>query len=169
MTQKPTACWGCFPATRIDLPALAVMSREIFPSAWTETALHIELQREEGRIWLARSEDVENAALAGFIVVRRVGDDLHVEALGVSGPLRRRGVGGALMTEALAWAHAEGLKAAQLEHRASNDASRALYESLGFVVVGRRPRYYRDGEDASLMSFVLTGPRRSVDSTPGAD
>ena len=80
-------------ATRIDLQALAVMSREIFPSAWTETALHIELQREEGRIWLARSEDVENAALAGFIVVRRVGDALHVEALGVSGPLRRRGVG----------------------------------------------------------------------------
>ena len=169
MTQGPIACWGCFPATRIDIPALAAMASEIFPSAWTETSLHVEAQREEGRIWLARSEDAEAAPLAGFVVVRRVADELHVQALGVRGPLRRHGVGGALMTESLAWARAEGLKVAHLEYRSSNNASRALYESLGFVVVGRRPRYYRDGEDASLMSFVLTGPRRSVDPTPGAD
>ena len=64
MTQGPSACWGCFPATRIDVPALATMASEIFPSAWTETSLHIEVQREEGRIWLARSEVTENAPLA---------------------------------------------------------------------------------------------------------
>ncbi len=169
MTQGPSACWGCFPATLIDVPALAAMASEIFPSAWTQTSLHAEILREEGRIWLARPEDAENAPLAGFVVVRRVADELHVQALGVRGPLRRHGVGAALVTASLAWARVEGLKVAHLEHRSSNNASRALYESLGFVVVGRRPRYYRDGEDASLMSFVLTGPRRGIDSTPGAD
>jgi ribosomal-protein-alanine N-acetyltransferase len=40
-----------------------------------------------------------------------------------------------------------------LEVRLSNDAARRLYEKLGFRVVGRRPRYYKDNlEDALLMT-----------------
>jgi ribosomal-protein-alanine N-acetyltransferase len=41
----------------------------------------------------------------------------------------------------------------QLEVRASNQPARALYARAGFVVDGRRPRYYPDGEDAVLMSW----------------
>ena len=39
-----------------------------------------------------------------------------------------------------------------LEVRASNAPAQALYRRAGFVVDGRRPRYYPDGEDAVLMS-----------------
>jgi ribosomal protein S18 acetylase RimI-like enzyme len=47
---------------------------------------------------------------------------------------------------------AEGMRAVELELAASNDAARALYEGLGFVVVGRRSRYYPDGDDALLLT-----------------
>ena len=46
--------------------------------------------------------------------------------------------------------------------RASNGAARGLYEASGFVVVGRRPRYYPGGEDALLMTLDL--PERTGDS-----
>jgi ribosomal-protein-alanine N-acetyltransferase len=47
-----------------------------------------------------------------------------------------------------------------LEVRAGNEAAQALYQSFGFLVAGRRPRYYTDdGEDALVMTTSeLTGP-----------
>ena len=38
-----------------------------------------------------------------------------------------------------------------LEVRASNTPAIKLYHSLGFVELGRRRKYYRDGEDALLL------------------
>ena len=44
-----------------------------------------------------------------------------------------------------------------LEVRVSNLAARSLYQKLGFVEVGVRPRYYEDtGEDAVLMDYAIT-------------
>lgn len=47
------------------------------------------------------------------------------------------------------------MSTAQLEVRAKNSAAVALYEGLGFTLVGRRKRYYPDSEDALLMNCVL--------------
>ena len=45
-----------------------------------------------------------------------------------------------------------GAEYATLEVRVSNAAARHVYESLGFVRMGKRPHYYEDnGEDALLM------------------
>ncbi len=169
MTQAAAAGWDCFPGAAVDVPGLAVLCEEIFPLAWTQTSLHSELQSDDGQIWLARSAVGETSELAGFVVVRRVLDEVHVHALGVSASLRRQGVAAALMTQVLEWARVNAIAVVHLEQRASNRASRALYRSLGFVVVGRRPRYYRDGEDALLLSLVLAGTSQPFDLTPGAD
>jgi [ribosomal protein S18]-alanine N-acetyltransferase len=38
--------------------------------------------------------------------------------------------------------------------RAGNEAALELYRKFGFMVAGRRPKYYRDnGEDAILMTL----------------
>jgi ribosomal-protein-alanine N-acetyltransferase len=43
---------------------------------------------------------------------------------------------------------------ATLEVRASNIAAQQLYYHLGFEIVARRPRYYRDNnEDALIMTL----------------
>ena len=47
-------------------------------------------------------------------------------------------------------------RVAVLEVRAGNAAARALYERLGFVVVGERRKYYREPvEDALIMTRPL--------------
>ena len=44
---------------------------------------------------------------------------------------------------------------AMLEVKASNQGALSLYSKLGFDEVGRRPRYYSDGEDALLLQKQL--------------
>jgi ribosomal protein S18 acetylase RimI-like enzyme len=65
------------------------------------------------------------------------------------------------MAEAKTEAERAGARGLVLEVRPSNRRAIRLYRHLGYDVVGRRPRYYADGEDALVMTFEL-GPRSST-------
>jgi ribosomal-protein-alanine N-acetyltransferase len=76
----------------------------------------------------------------------------ELESVVVASAARRAGVGRALCTAVLHWAGERGATEILLEVRASGIAAIALYTSLGFTKIGRRPRYYRDpADDAVLM------------------
>jgi len=65
---------------------------------------------------------------------------------------RLAGIGQLLLEWLLIYASTEGAGAAViLEVRPSNVAALALYKQLGFVEVGRRKRYYGNGEDALVL------------------
>jgi ribosomal-protein-alanine N-acetyltransferase len=86
-------------------------------------------------------------------------DECEVITLAVPHGARRAGVGRALMEALLRSARAGGAAAVHLEVGTGNTAARALYESMGFAPVGRRPGYYAgpDGrrEDAIRMARSL--------------
>ena len=42
-----------------------------------------------------------------------------------------------------------------LEVRVSNLAAINLYQQMGFAEVGRRKRYYENGEDALMMEYLF--------------
>ncbi|MFP6654888.1 MAG: hypothetical protein VCB25_04625 [Myxococcota bacterium] len=46
----------------------------------------------------------------------------------------------------------------RLELATANRAASQLTQGLGFVVVGRRKRYYPDGDEASLLSRPTASP-----------
>ncbi len=84
----------------------------------------------------------------------------HVGDLGlmVASTHRRRGVGRALLDQAVAWARASGIQKLELHVFPWNDPAIALYESFGFEREGlRRGQYVRDGVpvDAILMALWL--------------
>lgn len=60
------------------------------------------------------------------------------------------------MRDIEAFALREGMEDMFLEVRVSNGPARALYESLGFEDLSRRPSYYVDGEDALVLVKNLT-------------
>lgn len=78
-------------------------------------------------------------------------DEGHVLDLAVTPSARGRGIGGVLLAALLDGLRERGATAHTLEVRPTNLAALALYRSAGFVVEGRRPRYYPDGEDALLL------------------
>jgi RimJ/RimL family protein N-acetyltransferase len=82
----------------------------------------------------------------------------HVADLGlmVASAHRRRGIGKALMRQALEWARQSGVLKLELHVFPHNEGAIALYESLGFRREGLRRRHYRRGEeylDAILMAL----------------
>jgi ribosomal-protein-alanine N-acetyltransferase len=103
--------------------------------------------------WVA----AEGGEISGFLVARRLVDDIEILNFAVRSEARRRGVGGRLLREALAWGGEVGARQAHLEVRASNVAALLFYEHHRFVVTGRRPRYYsRPIEDALLLSAPVS-------------
>jgi RimJ/RimL family protein N-acetyltransferase len=86
----------------------------------------------------------------------------HVADLGlmVAGSHRRRGIGRALLEQAVEWARRAGIRKLELHVFPWNEPAIALYESFGFVREGyRKGHYQRDGEDvdAVLMAYRIDG------------
>jgi RimJ/RimL family protein N-acetyltransferase len=94
----------------------------------------------------------------------------HVADLGlmVAAGWRRRGIGWALLEEAVAWARSSGVRKLELHVFPHNEAAIRLYERFGYVREGLRTAHYRRGGeyvDAVLMAYRLDAirpePRRS--------
>lgn len=129
-----------------DVPAVIAIERRSFSSPWSVGMLVLEMSRPS-RVALV-SED--NGRLRGWTIVSRYGDAWHLMKIAVAPEARRCGVASRLLDEALARVGPDD--PVTLEVRPSNRAAIALYEKYGFVILGRRPRYYPDnGEDALLM------------------
>jgi RimJ/RimL family protein N-acetyltransferase len=84
----------------------------------------------------------------------------HVADLGlmVAADHRRRGIGRALLDEAVRWAEESGVRKLELHVFPWNEPALGLYEAFGFEREGlRRRQYARDGEyvDAILMAYHL--------------
>ena len=86
----------------------------------------------------------------------RAADELHLTDLGVTAPLRRRGLARQLVSALRREGERDTARVILLEVRASNAPAIGLYGALGFVELDRRARYYDDtGEDAVVMQLEL--------------
>jgi [ribosomal protein S18]-alanine N-acetyltransferase len=133
-----------------DVLAIQAASPEIAQwSLWD----YDRVARGEMAGWVAESE---NGDVTGFIVARRIANDLEILNFAVRPTARRRGIGAALLGEALRWGSAFSAGQAFLEVRASNLAALRFYEQHKFQVTGRRPRYYTAPiEDALILSAQI--------------
>ena len=133
-----------------DVLAIQAASPEIAQwSLWD----YDRVARREMAGWVTESERGE---VTGFIVARRIGNDLEILNFAVRPAARRQGIGAALLGEALRWGSAFSAAQAFLEVRASNLAALRFYEQHKFQVTGRRPRYYSAPiEDALILSAQI--------------
>ena len=76
----------------------------------------------------------------------------HIVSVAVLENHRNLGLGRALVEESIAGMTQRGCSEAYLEVRVSNEPAVSLYMKLGFKTVATHHGYYRDGEDAYLMS-----------------
>ncbi|GBC71806.1 Ribosomal-protein-alanine acetyltransferase [Candidatus Calditenuaceae archaeon HR02] len=78
----------------------------------------------------------------------------HIVSIAVLPEFRRRGIGRALMQEALnVLKNVYGCDEVYLEVRVTNTLAINLYHSLGFKVTRVAKNYYIDGEDAYVMAL----------------
>lgn len=132
--------------------ALARLHASAFDDGWS--AAYIEsLRAQPGTLALA------DAAGTGMILLRAAADEAEILTLAVTPAARRRGLGRALVVAGADWAQSQGAQSLFLEVESGNIAAYTLYLNLGFVAIGRRPRYYTDRKgdrhDALVMSIQL--------------
>lgn len=135
------------PMTPADLDRVVEIEAEAYPKPWSRRMFDEELANPLTVAVVAEIGGAIAAYALGWVIV----DDLHVNNVAVAPDHQRRGIGEATLRSLFAAAAARGARKATLEVRPSNAPAMALYRRLGFREVGRRPRYYDDGEDAVLM------------------
>ena len=111
-----------------------------FPDPSQEEWIADQVESEEfHREWSRVALD-ESGTPLGFVVV----DDDQIWQMGVIPAARRQGVGRQLLTHAVHALGALGKPDAWLNVNLNNPAAIALYESVGFEVVGQRSRFRRE-------------------------
>jgi ribosomal-protein-alanine N-acetyltransferase len=125
------------------------LQRRSFSAAWGEEAIRWELANSNvARLYVLRGATGE---LLGYCSCWMMLDELHINSLAVDQASRRRGLARQLLAEVFREAVAAGAKSATLEVRQSNQAARALYEGLGFVVEATRRGYYQSPREDALI------------------
>ena len=132
-----------------DVDAVAAIEQATFARPWSRESFRQELTRNAVARYLVAEENGEIIGYAGAWVIL---DESHITNIAVREDARGRGIGKRLTAELLQVLSNLGAAYATLEVRVSNLRARNLYQSLGFVSVGKRKRYYEDNnEDAYLM------------------
>ena len=139
------------PLTRADAARCAELEAQLFEGddPWPARAFLAELEAKHIRYVAARADN----KVVGYAGISRLGRkrpyEYEIHTIGVDPAYQGQGIGRRMMTDLLEYASGGTIF---LEVRTDNEPAIALYESLGFVNVGTRRRYYRaSGADAYTM------------------
>ena len=125
-----------------DLELFSALEAEVFAEdPWTPYMIAEELASLASRYWIATDESGD---VVGYGGVKVGGDQADVMTIGVRAHARGRGIGAAILDALLDWSREAGAREIFLDVRPSNKGAIGLYESRGFVEIGRRPRYFRN-------------------------
>jgi [ribosomal protein S18]-alanine N-acetyltransferase len=143
-----------------DAPRCAELEAQLFAGddPWPASAFLHALETKHHHYVAAR----DDGTLVGYAGIARLGRfpvyEYEVHTIGVDPAFQGHGVGRLLLDDLLAHANRGTVF---LEVRTDNAPAIGLYESVGFVRVGVRKRYYRvSGADAYTMQRPALGDRK---------
>ncbi len=131
-------------AERRDIGSIFKIEQMCFKQPWSFESLYFDICENDISYYIVAETD---GLTAGYCSVHLIGDEGHIMNVAVRPEYRKRGIGQGLLEAMTAQT---GLSRYTLEVRESNEAAIRLYQKLGFVIFGKRPRYYGD-EDALIM------------------
>ncbi|MDJ0930886.1 GNAT family N-acetyltransferase [Breoghania sp.] len=136
-------------AEREDVSDLADLQGLSFLREWSEGEIAL-LMAGTGvfALVIRRGAPTASRRSIGFVLVRAVADEAEILTIAVHPRWRGRGLGQKLMEAAMRKLYADRILKIFLEVESGNEVARALYERLGFKVVGERKGYYAAPESA---------------------
>ncbi len=146
------------PANIAHCAVLSRLHAGCFATAWAEGEFARMLAMPGAFALLARqcsAMGVMNPEPMGFALARAVGGEGEIITLGVLAVDRGRGVGGRLVAAIAAEAAERGARTLFLEVAENNISAMKLYQSSGFISVGRREGYYRDRDGGKVDAVIM--------------
>jgi [ribosomal protein S18]-alanine N-acetyltransferase len=153
----------CVTPTPHHIPALVEFDRQVLGGLWSADGYQREMDSPNSCLRVLSPSPLGIAATGtgrsttaepeflGLGCYWAILDEAHITLLGILPAHQRQGLGRWLLLHLLEDAWERGMSRATLEVRISNQRAIGLYESLGFSPLGRRKRYYSDGEDALIL------------------
>lgn len=134
-----------------DLAEVLEVENSVYAQAWTADNFRSEFSRLIScPLCLKKAGRV-----AAYCFFWLMPPEVHLLNVAVREEYRGLGLARRLLAAMMAIGRGGGADTFFLEVRPSNLPAMGLYQSLGFSVVGRRPKYYENGEDALLMTLDL--------------
>ena len=126
---------------------VAALEKICFSDPWSEKSVLEELSNPLS-LWLTA---MDGEHLAGYVGSQTVLGETDMMNVAVNPEDRRKGIGEMLIRFLMEQLKQSGSHSLTLEVRASNTPAIELYQKLGFLQVGRRPRYYRNPREDALI------------------
>jgi ribosomal-protein-alanine N-acetyltransferase len=137
-----------------DLPRVCAIENLCYTTPWSFNSFKHEIDNSDAILKVA----VFDSRIIGYICIRSILDMTHLMNIAVLPEFRRRGVGKALLGNAVREVkrlHPD--TKLTLEVRKSNIAAAAFYEKFGFNVTGKRNKYYQEPpDDAVIMELDVS-------------
>lgn len=131
-----------------DIEALSRIESESFSMPWSAKDFRDLLTREYCMYLTALAE----GKVAGCCGMTNLCGEGNIDNVVVAERFRNKGIAGAMLRELIAKGEKAGITAFTLEVRVSNAAAVHVYEKLGFLSEGIRPKFYeKPVEDALIM------------------
>ena len=145
MTQNNAAVVSM---TEAHVARVAALEQVCFSDPWSENSVRSELDNPLST-WLVA---LEGETVLGYVGSQTVLDEADIMNVAVAPGYRRQGIARLLLERLEEALRTRKVHSLTLEVRASNEPAKALYASLGYVQVGRRPNYYfKPREDALIL------------------
>jgi len=139
------------PATLRDAPWLAQIHAASFHRGWGEGEFESMLAERNTlahRLKLGRKT-------VGFAISRMAADEAEILSIAIDPRFHGQGLSRNLLLTHLGHLAGRGVRIIFLEVEENNRPARRLYERAGFAVVGRRDRYYRQGDGEQLNALLM--------------
>lgn len=147
-------CITITPFTAAHIAAVCELETLCFSDPWSAAALAEELNNPCARFLVALEDNVA----VGYLGCHHIAGEGFIANVAVHPTHRRRGIARKLVSAAIE--QGRSLSRLTLEVRESNTTAIALYQSLGFVKDGVRPRFYtHPTEDAGVYSYYYPDQR----------
>lgn len=130
-----------------DIPEVAELEKKCFSDPWSDKLFLLSLL-DDKQYFIVAENDGHTVGYAGMMMVLDEGQILNVA---VDKASRQQGIGRRLMEEMISAGKDREMTFFTLEVREGNTPARRLYESLGFVVTGKRPDYYSEPTEAAIL------------------
>ena len=141
MLRKKTNPFVRFAAQK-DSPTLARLHKDGgFGQHWTAQDFEVFLA-DRSVIADILCDPAHPPTAYGFILSRKIAHEAEILTIVLARTIRGRGWARVLLSRHLARLGQEGVETLFLEVEEDNRPARALYQSSGFVTVGKRPGYY---------------------------
>ena len=133
--------------TAREVPQVAELEKLCFAMPWSEKSVAGELDNPLA-LWLVA---MDGESLAGYVGSHTVMDETDMMNIAVHPDFRHQGIATGLVVDLIGALKLRGSHCLTLEVRASNEPAKALYEKMGFRMVGRRPGYYQNPREDALI------------------